>query len=377
VSSELQVRTDTEVPPIETLGPPRGGAPESDVQTAPPAVQTQPRGRRHSGALADRKHAIRYWVTMGILAVLAVGFTVGLLAYDNPMEFGTDAFWRIASLRLDTLLTIVVVAFCHALATVAFQTATNNRIITPSIMGFESLYVATQTGAVFLFGAVGTTMLIGLPQFFIQAGAMVLFAMVLYTWLLSGRFSNIHIMLLVGVVIGGGLGSLSNFMQRMLTPSEFDVLSGRLFGSISNARTEYLPYAIPIALLAGAALWWKSRQLNVVALGKNTANNLGLNHKREVMKILFLVSILMAMTTSLIGPITFLGFLVATLSYQLADTYSHRLLFPMAILLGYVLLTGAYFILRNIFYAQGVVTIIIELIGGCVFLFFVLRKGRL
>ena len=184
-------------------------------------------------------------------------------------------------------------------------------------------------------------------------------------------------MLLVGVVIGGGLGSLSTFMQRMLTPSEFDVLTARFFGNIGNARTEYLPYVIPIVLIVGTVLWLRASRLNVVALGKNTANNLGLNHKRELMVILGLVSVLMAMTTSLVGPMTFLGFLVATLAYTLADTYSHRMLFPMAALIGYVVLTGAYFVMRHIFYAQGAVTIIVELVGGLVFLFFILRKGRL
>lgn len=336
-----------------------------------------PTGGRHSGPVTDRKHAIRYWVIVSLLAMLAIVFTLGLLSYDNPMPFGSEGYWTIAGMRGGTVLTIAVVACCHALATVAFQTATNNRIITPSIMGFESLYVAIQTGAVFFFGVAGMTMMVGLPQFFMQAGLMVLFATALYTWLLSGRFSNIHITLLVGVVIGGGLGSLSNFLQRLLTPSEFDVLSARLFGNISNARTEYLPYAIPIVVVVGLVLWYKSNHLNVVGLGKNTANNLGLSHKQEVMKILFLVSILMAMSTSLVGPMTFLGFLVAILSYQLADTYSHRMLFPMAMLLGYTLLTGAYFVMRNVFYAQGAVTVIVELIGGIAFLIFILRKGRL
>ena len=74
---------------------------------------------------------------------------------------------------------------------------------------------------------------------------------------------------------------------------------------------------------------------------------------------------------------TFLGFLVATLAYQLADTYDHRRIFPIAVLTGFVVLAGAYFVMNHIFYAQGVVSIIIELVGGSVFLYVILRKGRL
>lgn len=355
--------------------PVSSGTATASAGTTARAAVTQ--GRRHSGAITTRRHGVRYWGVMALLGGLSVFFTAGILGYDNPMPFGSDGYWLIARMRVETVLVIGVVVFCQAMATVSFQTATNNRIITPSIMGFESLYVAIQTGAVFFFGIAGITLVTGLPQFLMQAGAMVLFATILYTWLLSGKFSNIHIMLLVGVVIGGGLGSLSTFMQRVLTPSEFDVLTARLFGNIGNARGEYLPYAIPIALAAAGVLWWRARRLNVVALGRNTADNLGVDHRREVMIILALVSVLMAMSTSLVGPMTFLGFLVATLAYQFADTYSHRMLFPMAMLIGYTVLAGAYFIMRNIFYAQGAVTLIIELIGGVVFLIVLMRKGRL
>lgn len=358
-------------PPEATSAGERGWAP-AEPAARPPGGRT-----RRSGAITSRRHALRYAAVMALLGSLSLFFTLGILGYGNPMPFGSSGYWLIAQMRVETLLIIGVVTFCQAMATVAFQTATNNRIITPSIMGFESLYIAIQTGAVFFFGIAGVTMLTGLPQFLMQAAAMVLFATILYSWLLSGRFSNIHIMLLVGVVIGGGLGSLSTFMQRVLTPSEFDVLTARLFGNIGNGRAEYLPYAIPIALLAGGLLWWRARRLNVVALGRNTADNLGVNHKREVMFILLLVSVLMAMSTSLVGPMTFLGFLVATLAYQFADTYSHRMLFPMAMLIGYTVLAGAYFIMRNVFYAEGAVTLIIELLGGIVFLIVLMRKGRL
>ncbi|MGO1637460.1 MAG: iron chelate uptake ABC transporter family permease subunit, partial [Ancrocorticia populi] len=191
------------------------------------------------------------------------------------------------------------------------------------------------------------------------------------------KYGNLQVMLLVGIIIGGGLGSVSSFMQRLLTPSEFDVLAARMFGSISNANADYLPIAIPLCLAAGGALWFKSRQLNLMALGKETAIGLGLNYKRELLQTLFFVSILMAVSTALIGPMTFLGFLVATLAYQFADTYDHRKIFPVAVLTGFVVLSGAYFVMKNIFYAQGVVSIIIEMVGGVTFLIVMLRKGRL
>ncbi|MFV0428955.1 MAG: iron chelate uptake ABC transporter family permease subunit [Arachnia sp.] len=324
-----------------------------------------------------RPGQLRFVLVVAALGIVAAGSMVGILAYDNPMPVGSAGFWTIARMRATSVAVIAVVALCHAFATVAFQTATANRIITPSIMGFEALYVAIQTGAVFLLGAAGITAVTGPAQFLLQAAAMVGVASILYGWLLSGRLASMHVMLLVGVILGGGLASVSSFMQRLLTPSEFDILTARLFGNLSNAEAAYLPFAVPISLLAAGALWWRARRLNVLALGRETATNLGLDHKREVRQVLLLVSILMAMTTALVGPMTFLGFLTATLAYQRADSYDHRRILPLAFLSGFAILALAYFVLRHVFYAQGLVTIIIELIGGSVFLIHILRKGRL
>ncbi len=332
---------------------------------------------RHSGAFASRRAKRRYVLILSLLIILAAASGIGLLAWGNPMPFGTEGFWIIARGRANLILVMLVVAFAQAVATVSFQTAANNRIITPSIMGFESLYRAIQTSTVYFFGLTGLIAIQGIPQFLIQVALMVALAVALYSWLLSGKYGNLQIMLLVGIVIGGGLGSISTFMQRLLTPSEFDVLAARMMGNLGNARDEYLPVAIPLVLTAGILLLARTPRLNVLALGREAATNLGVDHRRELIRVLFFVSILMAVSTALVGPMTFFGFLVATLAYQFADTYDHKYIFPIAVLLGFTVLAGAYFIMRHVFYAYGIVSIIIELIGGSVFLIVILRKGRL
>lgn len=237
--------------------------------------------------------------------------------------------------------------------------------------------MAINTATIFFLGSSGLTQARNLGSFLLQMGIMVALSLVLYSWLLTNRSNNMHAMLLVGIVIGGGLGSVSAFMQRMLTPSEFDVLTARLFGSVNNAETEYYPIAIPLVIVATAALYVNSRKLNVLSLGRDAATNLGVNHKTNAIYTLILVSVLIATSTALVGPMTFLGFLVATLTYQFAETYDHRFLFPMAAVTAFTVLTAAYFLMKHVFYAEGVVSIIIELVGGSVFLFVILRKGRL
>jgi len=332
---------------------------------------------RRIGAYASRAHRARYLLILIGLIVAALALVVLVLSWDNHQVPFSDRWWRVSRMRSESLTVIALVTLCHSFATVSFQTATNNRIITPSIMGFESLYILIQTAAVFFFGISGLVGIDGFAQFLIQTACMVSFAVLLYSWLFSGRLGNLHIMLLVGIIIGTGLGALSTFMQRMLDPNEFDVLRARMFGNVGNADTDFLWFVAPVCLVSAAAIWMLARRLDTVALGSEISTNLGLNHKRQVMIILTLVTILMAMSTSLVGPMTFLGFLVATLAYSVTDTYSHRRILPVAWLLGFVILGGAYFLLRHVLPMVDTVTIIVELVGGVVFLIVVLRKGRL
>ena len=99
-------------------------------------------GTRTSGSFTTPRARRRYVIVLGILVALSVAFAFALLAWENPMPIGSPGFWRIAKLRVTNVTVMAVVAVAQAIATVSFQTVTNNRIITPSIMGFESLYLS-------------------------------------------------------------------------------------------------------------------------------------------------------------------------------------------------------------------------------------------
>src|SRR5690606_13518036 len=208
--------------------------------------------------------------------------------------------------------------FCHSFSTVAFQSVTNNRIITPSLLGYESLYSSIQTSLLFFFGAGALVSFTGTGAFFIQVALMVAMSLILYGWLMSGKYGNLHLMLLVGIIIGAGLNSVSGFMRRLLSPSEFDLLQARLIGSVNNADPEYFPIVIPMVIITIMLLYFYSRRLNVLSLGKDVATTFGVKYQASIIFVLVLVAILMAITTSLIGPLTFFGFLVALLGYSAA-----------------------------------------------------------
>jgi len=272
---------------------------------------------------------------------------------------------------------MAIAALCQSLATVAFHSVTNNRIITPSLLGYDALYSTIQTSMIFFFGAGALVGFTGTGAFLTQVGLMVLMSLLLYGWLLSGKYANLQLMLLVGIIIGTGLNSVSTFMRRMLAPSDFDILQARLFGSVTNADAAYFPIVIPLVLVVGVLLYAFSNRLNLVSLGKDVATSFGVNHRGSVIYTLILISLLMSVSTALIGPLTFFGFLVATLSYQVASTYDHKYVFPMAFALGFFVLTSAYFFMYHIFNTPSVVSVIIELFGGIIFLAVILKRRSL
>lgn len=319
----------------------------------------------------------RIAVRFGILALIVVVAAVGVLTWNVPGEPGSRAFWLAVNLRVVSVATIALVACCQAVATVLFHTATANRILTPSIMGFDALYVVMQTALVFFFGSAALSATDGLLKVVVQSVLMVGFATLLYGWLFAGRRGNLHIMLLVGVVLGVGFGSLSTVMQRLLTPSDFDILSARLFGNLSNSDADYLPRGALVVAVVLVLVWRARHRLDVLALGREASVNLGLTYRREVVGMLVLVAVLISVSTTMVGPMTFFGFIVATLAYQLAGSAQHRVVLPFAVLLGMATLLGGYFVLRHVFYAAGMLSIIIEFVGGLFFLVYLLRKGSL
>ena len=332
---------------------------------------------RSARAFRSEKEEKRYWVLLITLITLAALASYGLLVYQNPVPVDSPSFIPIVKRRMVALVAMIISAICQSLSTVAFQSSTNNRIITPSLLGFEALYSTIHTSIMFFFGATAFIQFTGISAFLLQVILMVLMCLILYGWLLSGKYGNLQLMLLVGVIIGTGLRSVSSFMRRLLAPSEFDVLQAKLFGSVSNANADYFPVAIPIVLIAAFLIFAYSQNLNALSLGKSTSTALGVNNQFGTIYTLVLVSVLMSISTALVGPLTFYGFLVATLTYQAAPTYDHRYIFPMALAIGFLVITGSYFFMYHVFRAQGVVSVIIEMFGGIAFLIVILRKGSL
>ena len=315
---------------------------------------------------AWRRPAVR----LGLLAAVVVVLGGVYLLTDVPGSLGYAL-----KIRSRTLAAMAVVAVAVAVSTVVFHTITQNRILTPSIMGFDAFYMLISTVIVFVSGATALLRADEVTLWLLQVLVMVAFSVLLFTWLFGGRRRSIHLMLLVGIVLGTFFRAFTEWMQRMLDPLDFQVLTDTMFASLTRPDRTLL---VLTALLVGAAcavLVPLLRTLDVLSLGEPAAIGLGVNHRRVVMVVFGAVSVMVAASTALVGPILFFGLIVANLAYTYAGSFRHAWTVPTAALLGMLCLLGGQLILDRVFGFGASLSIIIELVGGLFFLYLVLRKG--
>ena len=306
-----------------------------------------------------------------LISLLSV---IALLAAIAFMTIGAKGSWSfILSFRGTKLAAMVLVAYSIAVSTVLFQTVTNNRILTPSIMGFDALYILIQTVVVFFFGAVQVDWIGPNMRFVTETLVMVLFAGSLYYWLFSGAARSLHLVMLVGIICGVFFRSLSNLMQRMLDPDLFAVLQDRFFASFNTINADILTLSAIIVAAVSLYGWRLMHVFDVLALGREPAINLGIDHRRVVRLILLMVTVLVAVSTALVGPITFFGLLVANLAYMLAGSGKHRVVLPIAVLLAIICIVGGQTILERVFAFNTALSVIIEFLGGLVFIILLVR----
>lgn len=300
-------------------------------------------------------------------AALAAFLTVGVTgAWDYALE-----------VRGRRLAAMAVVAVAVAISTVLFQTVTANRILTPEIMGFDRLFVLVQTASVFVLGSSAVTTADPRLRFAVDTVALVAFAAVLYRSLFGRTERDVHVLVLLGVVLGTVFTSLTLLVSRLIDPNEFLTLQDLLFASFTSVDQGLLGLTAVVVGVIAVLVWRQIPLLDVVALGRDTAIGLGVEHRRVVDRALLAVAVLVAVSTALVGPITFLGLLVANLARQLLGTHRHAWVLPGAALLALLALAGGQTVLERVLGFNSSLSIVINFVGGIVFIALLVREpGR-
>jgi len=307
------------------------------------------------------------------LILLAIGSVVAISLF---LFIGLTGNWQyILERRFTRIVAIAVTGAVIAIATIIFQTITNNRILTPSLIGLDALYQLIQTFIIFFYGSTSLSATNQTVNFFLSIGLMIIFALILFK-LLFKQGNNIYFLLLIGLIFGTFFQSLSTFMQVLIDPNEFLIVQNRMFASFNNVQTDLLYLSIGIIVITLLYLLKFTKYLDVLSLGKSHAVNLGVDYNRVVKQLMVIVAILMAVATALVGPIMFLGILVVNVTYEMFKTYKHSVLILATVFVSIIALVGGQFIIDRVFNFSTTLSVVINLVGGVYFLYLILKENR-
>lgn len=307
--------------------------------------------------------ATRYGIWLLVLA-LALGF----LLLGSGLDFS-----YVIPKRLTRLAAMVIAGVCIAYASVIFQTIAGNRILTPAIMGYEAIYLLFQALLILVLGTQSLVLLGRDGNVLLSIVLMLGYSWLIHRWLFRGGRNNVYLLLLIGLVLSMVMATFTQFIQLKISPGEFSIFQGFNYASFNKARPAQVIYS---GLLAGAVCLVVQRTLpvlDVLSLGRDQATSLGVDYLRSMSLQLALIAILVAVSTSLVGPTAFMGVFVANITYALARTHRHRVTLPMASAIAIAIFIIAQYLVEQMFNYNTSVSILINLVCGVYFLALMVR----
>ena len=312
------------------------------------------------------------------LLVLAALSLLAVAAYMLVnVNFAKPKLFQYAMrLRTPKVLAMVITAFAIGGASIVFQSVINNTIVTPCLLGMNSLYTLIHTAVVFTAGSASLLATHANAAFAVDLVIMSVVATTVYGFLFQKTGHNVLYVLLIGTVLSSFFGSMQSTMTRIMDPNEYDNLLATLVASFSNINAEII--LLSVVVLAGIifALRRELALLDVLTLGKEQAINLGVDYDRCIRRLLLGVTVCIAVATAMVGPISFLGLIIANLARQLLKTYRHTQLILGSALFGVIVLVGGQLIVEHVYSYAIPVSVFITIGGGVYFLYLLLRTRR-
>ncbi len=312
------------------------------------------------------------YIRLSILMFIALA-SLGLYLGTN---FNLKYFDYVMSIRLPKISAIVISSLCIAFSSLVFQTLVNNLIVTPSLLGMNALYLLIHTSVVFFLGVNSSFVYNQINAFILDLALMLTISFIVYGYIFKKTKSNILYILLIGSVLSTFFLSLQMSMIRAMDPNDYDVLLKKLVASFSNINEDLL--LISASLVVFLLILFKDdlKDLNVIALGRDRAINLGINYNKRISRLLILITILISIATALIGPLSFLGLLCTNVSRLLFKTYKHKFLILGSIFIAIIFLSLCLIIVERVFIYAIPVSVFVTIFGGIYFLYLILKLQK-
>lgn len=321
--------------------------------------------------VAYRKNIRKLLIMVALAALAAAAYMLVEVNFENQKLFAYAM-----KIRTPKLIAMLITAFAIGGASIVFQSVINNTIVTPCLLGMNSLYTLIHTAIVFFAGAgslLATNANLAFAADLILMGAV---ATVVYSYLFKKTKHNVLYVLLIGTVLSSFFSSIQTTLTRVMDPNEYDSLLATLVASFSNINSEIIVFSI---VVLGAVIFFLRKDLallNVITLGREQAINLGVDYDRTIRRLLLGVTLCIAVATAMVGPISFLGLIIANLSRQLLKTFRHSQLIVGSALFGMIVLVGGQLIVEHVFAYAIPVSVFITVGGGIYFLYLLLANRK-
>lgn len=320
---------------------------------------------------AYRKNIIKL-IVIALIAIIIVAVFLFI-----GVKFHNHKLLRYAmKLRIPKVIAMIITAFAIGAATIIFQSVINNTIVTPCLLGMNALYTLIHTSVVFVLGSGSILFTNDNLSFLVDLVLMGIIATVVYSWLFKMTGHNVLYVLLVGTVLTSFFSSIQSTLTRVMDPNEYDTLLTSLVASFSNINSGIIIFSVIILALIVVIFRKEFALLDVITLGKEQAINLGVDYDRCIRRLLLAITLCIAVATAMVGPISFLGLIIANISRQLLKTYRHTQLIAGAALMGVIALIGGQFIVERVFVYSIPISVFITVAGGIYFLYLILKGSR-
>jgi len=317
-----------------------------------------------------QKNAHKTRAGLLLMAVLALGAAALYMLVNVDFE-NEKLFAYAMRIRAPKLFAMMITAFAIGGASLVFQSVINNTIVTPCLLGMNSLYMLIHTAVIFAAGSGSILAAFGVDLLIMGTAATVI-----YSTLFRKTGHNVLYVLLIGTVLNSFFGSVQSALTRIMDPNEYDSLLADLVASFANVNSEIMVIAALVLALVVFALRKELALLDVITLGKDQAVNLGVDYDRCIRRLLLGVALFIAVATAMVGPVSFLGLILANLSRQLLKTYRHSQLILGSVFFGIIILVGGQLIVEQVFTYTVPVSVFITFFGGIYFLYLLLTERR-
>ena len=298
--------------------------------------------------MMKRNVCIILLLVAGIIVLFAMSLIVGSVRIPlaDVCDILFDKFegkesWKyiVMDNRLPQALTAMLCGASLAVCGLMLQTAFRNPLAGPDVFGISSgAGLGVAIVMLFLGGSVSTTMftvsgfLAILTSAFI--GAIVVTMIILF---LSTMVRNSVLLLIVGLMVGyvsSSAVALLNFFASEEGVKSYMVWGMGNFGGVSMNHMLLFALLCLVGIIASIFL---IKPLNIMLLGTQYAESLGINIRQIRNLLLVTVGLLTAVTTAFCGPVSFLGLAIPHMTRLLLHTENHQILLPCTILCGAVI----------------------------------------